>query len=104
MTRPAPTAAPYAGIGFPGLLALLFIGLKLTGYITWPWLWVLCPVWIPILIGMILLTIASTIVLACTLSDRRKFRQRQVDARRREEDRPLENEHGPAHRWGRHGR
>jgi hypothetical protein len=24
------------GIGFPGLLTVLFIGLKLTGYINWP--------------------------------------------------------------------
>lgn len=26
-------------------LALLFIGLKLTGNITWSWVWVLLPVW-----------------------------------------------------------
>jgi len=25
------------GIGFSGLLTVLFIGLKLTGQITWPW-------------------------------------------------------------------
>ena len=35
------------GIGFLGLLGILFIGLKLTGYIQWGWLWVLCPLWIP---------------------------------------------------------
>lgn len=35
------------GPGFLGLLAILFIGLKLTGYITWSWLWVLAPIWIP---------------------------------------------------------
>lgn len=34
------------GIGFTGLLTILFIGLKLTGYITWSWLWVLSPIWI----------------------------------------------------------
>ena len=34
------------GIGFVGLLALLFIGLKLTGYIMWSWWWVLSPIWI----------------------------------------------------------
>ena len=27
-------------------LTLMFIGLKLTGFITWPWIWVLSPVWI----------------------------------------------------------
>lgn len=35
------------GIGFIGLLTILFIGLKLTGFISWSWLWVLSPVWIP---------------------------------------------------------
>lgn len=34
------------GIGFFGLLAILFIGLKLTGYIGWSWWWVLSPIWL----------------------------------------------------------
>lgn len=34
------------GIGFVGLLTILFIGLKLTGYIAWSWWWVLSPIWI----------------------------------------------------------
>lgn len=34
------------GITFSGLLTLLFIGLKLTGTITWSWVWVLSPIWI----------------------------------------------------------
>jgi hypothetical protein len=36
------------GIGFAGLLAILFIGLKLGGVIAWSWLWVLSPLWIPL--------------------------------------------------------
>lgn len=49
------TAASSSGIGFFGLLTLLFIGLKLTGHITWSWLWVLAPMWIPatIIVGLI---------------------------------------------------
>lgn len=35
-----------SGIGFFGLLAVLFIGLKLTGYIDWSWWWVLAPLWL----------------------------------------------------------
>jgi len=35
-----------------GLLALLFIALKLTGYINWPWLWVLSPIWLPLVISV----------------------------------------------------
>lgn len=43
------------GIGFVGLLTILFIGLKLTGYISWSWWWVLSPVWIStLIIGAIL--------------------------------------------------
>lgn len=34
------------GIDFVGLLTILFIGLKLTGYISWSWWWVLSPIWI----------------------------------------------------------
>lgn len=36
------------GIGFFGLLTLLFIGLKLGGVIAWSWVWVLSPIWFPI--------------------------------------------------------
>lgn len=36
------------GIGFGGLLTLLFIGLKLGGVIDWNWLWVLSPLWVPL--------------------------------------------------------
>lgn len=31
---------------FPSILTLIFITLKLTGYITWSWWWVLSPIWI----------------------------------------------------------
>ena len=45
------------GIGFSGLLTVLFVGLKLTGHITWPWIWVLSPIWISALIAIAILTI-----------------------------------------------
>jgi uncharacterized protein (DUF983 family) len=53
-----------SGIGFPGLLTVLFIGLKLTGYITWPWVWVLSPLWISLLIGLTVLAIVFIIAIA----------------------------------------
>ena len=34
------------GVGFLGLLAIVFIVLKLTGHINWSWWWVLAPIWI----------------------------------------------------------
>ena len=49
------------GVGFLGLLTLLFIGLKLTGYITWSWIWVLAPLWVPI--SITLLVISAVILL-----------------------------------------
>jgi len=44
------TSGSSSGIGFSGLLTVLFIGLKLTGFINWPWVWVLSPIWINFLI------------------------------------------------------
>ena len=38
------------GIGFTGLLTIVFIVLKLCHVIEWSWLWVLAPLWIDILI------------------------------------------------------
>ena len=49
------------GIGFCGLLTILFIGLKLTNNIDWSWLWVLSPLWIPI--SIIILLIAFGVAL-----------------------------------------
>lgn len=42
------------GVFFP-LLAVLFIGLKLTGYIGWSWWWVLAPLWAPAVLGLVVL-------------------------------------------------
>lgn len=42
------------GIGFCGMLTLIFITLKLLEVITWSWWWVLAPIWIPTLIAMII--------------------------------------------------
>ena len=47
------------GVGFVGLLTVLFIGLKLTGYIAWSWWWVLSPIWISILLAIFFLSIVG---------------------------------------------
>lgn len=39
---------PSGGMGFFPVLGLIFIVLKLCKVITWSWLWVLCPIWIPL--------------------------------------------------------
>ena len=49
------------GIGFFGLLTIVFITLKLTDHIDWSWWWVLAPIWMPIalIIVIILLLISA---------------------------------------------
>lgn len=41
------------GMGFGDFLLLVFIVLKLTHVINWSWVWVLCPLWISIIIALI---------------------------------------------------
>ena len=53
-----------SGIGFTGLLAILFIALKLTGYITWSWLWVLAPIWITFIFVVFVIIIAGIVIIA----------------------------------------
>ena len=43
------------GIGLGGILFVVFLILKLTGYIDWSWWWVTAPLWIPFAIAMIIL-------------------------------------------------
>ena len=45
------------GIGFFGLLAIVFIVLKLTKVIAWSWFWVLSPVWISVILWLGLLVL-----------------------------------------------
>lgn len=51
------TSSSSGGIGFTGLLTILFIGLKLIGYIDWSWWWVLSPIWIAALFFMAFLAV-----------------------------------------------
>lgn len=46
-------------VNFPifGILGLIFITLKLTGHITWSWMWVLAPFWIPIAMVLVIFLI-----------------------------------------------
>ncbi len=52
-----------SGVSFVGLLTVLFIGLKLTGYITWSWLWVLSPLWLALSLTFLVLSIVAVIAL-----------------------------------------
>lgn len=48
------------GIGFVGLLTIVFIVLKLIGKITWSWWWVLSPLWIST--GLVLLVLLCILI------------------------------------------
>ena len=42
------------GIGFAGILTIVFIVLKLTRVIAWSWWWVLSPIWLSFCIFIII--------------------------------------------------
>lgn len=80
-TAPSPPRGP--SLTFMGALAILFIGLKLTGQIDWAWIWVLAPLWAPFAIifgGLAVLVagallIGGAIALAAALLGRAKPRR-----------------------------
>lgn len=53
------TTTHSSGIGFSGLLAVLFIALKLTGTVAWSWAWVLSPLWIPLVLLLIIVAVVA---------------------------------------------
>jgi len=55
------------GILFLGLLTIVFITLKLTGFITWSWLWVLSPLWGGFALGFLIFVL---ILFFAVISDR----------------------------------
>ena len=50
-------------ISLANMLAVLFIAFKLAGIITWPWLWVLSPLWIALVL-LLLVVLAGGVVKA----------------------------------------
>ncbi len=51
------------GIGFFGILTIVFIVLKLTKYIDWSWWWVLSPMLIPIVICLLFIVVFGLLFL-----------------------------------------
>ena len=45
------------GIGFVGMLTIVFIVLKLIDYIAWSWWWVLSPIWITTITALVFFVI-----------------------------------------------
>lgn len=57
------SAPSTSGIGFTGLLTIVFIVLKLLGKITWSWWWVLSPIWISVIIIAVILIISLIVMI-----------------------------------------
>ena len=65
------------GIGFFGMLGIVFITLKLMGYIEWSWLWVLAPLWIP-LIGALIAGLLCIVIMVVTINKRNRQLARKL--------------------------
>lgn len=50
------------GIGFSGLLTIVFIILKLIGKIDWSWWWVLSPLWITFMLCMLIFILMIIVI------------------------------------------
>jgi len=53
------------GIGFLGLLTILFIALKLTKVIGWSWWWILSPILIPSCICLLVIIVIYITMFFC---------------------------------------
>jgi len=51
-----------SGVGFAGLLTLLFVALKLTGCVSWHWFWVVSPLLIQMALGLLLVAGAALVL------------------------------------------
>lgn len=53
------TSSDRRGVGFGDLLTVMFIGLKLAGFIDWSWWVVLSPTWAPMALLIVLAVIEA---------------------------------------------
>ena len=70
------------GLSFLGALTVLFVALKLTGYINWSWWWVLAPLWVAAAGIAALALVGLTDFVAWKLYG--KYRQKRQEKRWRE--------------------
>ena len=67
-----------AAIGFPGILALVFIVLKLLGKIAWSWWWVLSPLLIPFLVWLLVFGGMGVFLVICEYLADKRVKKRQA--------------------------
>lgn len=69
MSESKATATASGGVGFSGLLTLVFIVLKLCHVIDWSWVWVLSPLWISFSIAILI--IVAVVLIGVWMANRR---------------------------------
>jgi len=91
-------ASTGGGIGFVGLLTILFIALKLTNVITWSWWWILSPLWISfgLSVGFIIIFFGGVFLLEhindsnWSIERRRKKNKKLQDKEKKKRDKMSE--------------
>lgn len=64
------TTSGSGGIGVCGLLGIVFVVLKLTGYIDWSWWWVTAPFWGGFALLLVFLAVVFLVSVAVAAWDR----------------------------------
>jgi len=69
------TSGRGGGIGFLGALGILFIGLKLAGFIDWPWWLVLSPLWVGVALWLVVVVILVLGAICRDLNSQRRWKR-----------------------------
>ena len=78
MSEKSSSSSSSGGIGFAGLLTIVFITLKLLGVIDWSWWWVISPIWITVVIVIsIIVGFFVFVAVVDYLDERAKVRRRK---------------------------
>lgn len=81
-----PTSAQTVSVASRGIssataLTITLVVLKALGYITWAWIWVFSPIWIPyavlLVIGLVLLLVLGVLTIIDNYDKRRKRKKRE---------------------------
>ena len=70
------TGAVSGGVGFGGLLFLVFLVLKLCNVISWSWWWVTVPLWGPLALGLVIFIIWMAVYLISDAIKTAKLKKR----------------------------
>jgi hypothetical protein len=86
MKKPRIEYTPTFGISFVGIIAVLFISLKLTGVVGWSWWWVLSPLLIAPAVLLTVLLLMLVIAIAGEAWD--AWERFNIDRKRRKRSQP----------------